>query len=654
MKEYNLPVYSERTYQNPVSYEGNILPTNPDPFILKYCGYYYCYSTNDQGVKLSVSRDLIHWEFLGFALQEAGRKNFWAPAVFYHDGLFFMYYSNVSESSDDPHDEYLRVAVSETPEGPFVYKETLIEQFSIDPEIVKGRDGKIYMFYSANDITGTDSRNTGTSILVDEMLAYNNLAGRVKGIITPSLSEEIFEYNRFKDGRDWYTIEGASYFEHHNRAYLLYSSNAYVRENYYIGYATGEVQPSIGDIDWKKFPNEFEYFPLVRRNEFVEGTGHNSLTKAPNNVDNWIVYHGRDATQPLDLKKEQRVMRIDPLFFDGSQLMTYAPSYKTQNAPALPNIQDYFDGQSPLDNIQGDASYEENGLRTTADPFLAVYDASYKYYLLECDVAARASHLGRKNGIVAAYHNQSDYVVVLLESGENTVTVRQVKNGIQTTLKQFSVPEIKMNQVYNLKVERSFADYTISVDNVEIGTFVLDNKEARVGICSYYTESLFRYFALTEYVDLFADKMNYMSEFFRCDTEAVVEKNGRLTNYGITPIELFGQVENGSRYALGFAMPSKRSQFSFLFEDGERTIEILFHHTHIDGIIDDQLAFQMNYEANEDKTNTLNMDYVQNQLIFYLKNQTYSLDVADRKALDWTVSFTKGYIESYQQHKIGD
>lgn len=281
-------------------------------------------------------------------------------------------------------------------------------------------------------------------------------------------------------------------------------------------------------------------------------------------------------------------------------------------------------------------------MRTSAEPFLAVYEASYKYYLLECDVDAHASHLGRKNGIVAAYHNPADYVVVLLESGENTVTVRQVKNGIHTTLKQFTVPEVKMNQVYNLKVERSFAEYTILVDNVEIGTFVLDNKEARVGICSYYTESLFRYFSLTEYVDLFADKMNYVSEFFRCDTEAVVEQNGRLANYAITPLELIGQVESGNRYALGFAMPSKRSQFSFLFEDGERTIEILFHHTHIDGIIDGQLAFQMSYEANGDKTNTLNMDYVQKQLIFYLKNQTYSLDVADRGSLDWMISFTKG------------
>jgi len=45
----------------------------------------------------------------------------------------------------------------------------------------------------------------------------------------------------------------------------------------------------------------------------VEGTGHNSVVKAPNNVDDWVVYHGRNVNKIFDESMEQRQMRMDPL-----------------------------------------------------------------------------------------------------------------------------------------------------------------------------------------------------------------------------------------------------------------------------------------------------------------------------------------------------
>lgn len=66
------------------------------------------------------------------------------------------------------------------------------------------------MFYSVNDWIGTDEKIAGTCILVDEMLSPEQFAGRPKAVILPGIEQEIFARNRFGDGRDWYTIEGAA------------------------------------------------------------------------------------------------------------------------------------------------------------------------------------------------------------------------------------------------------------------------------------------------------------------------------------------------------------------------------------------------------------------------------------------------------------
>ena len=33
------------------------------------------------------------------------------------------------------------------------------------------------------------------------------------------------------------------------------------------------------------------------KNNFVSGTSHNSVIKAPDNVEDWVVYHGRSFRQ---------------------------------------------------------------------------------------------------------------------------------------------------------------------------------------------------------------------------------------------------------------------------------------------------------------------------------------------------------------------
>ena len=53
-----MPVTGDSTYCNPVPFSDGKIHTNPDPFVLRWCGRYYCYSSDEHGAKVSVSEDL--------------------------------------------------------------------------------------------------------------------------------------------------------------------------------------------------------------------------------------------------------------------------------------------------------------------------------------------------------------------------------------------------------------------------------------------------------------------------------------------------------------------------------------------------------------------------------------------------------------------
>lgn len=72
----DLKPLAERTYTNPVPYADGKSHTAPDPFVLKYRDLYYCYATDEHGILVSTSPDMVHWTSHGFCYTEAGRRNF--------------------------------------------------------------------------------------------------------------------------------------------------------------------------------------------------------------------------------------------------------------------------------------------------------------------------------------------------------------------------------------------------------------------------------------------------------------------------------------------------------------------------------------------------------------------------------------------------
>lgn len=124
-----------------------------DPTVFYHEGVYYLYGTNDQnpnqGFQVYTSTDLEVWEGpagprSGYALDRAdvfGDQGFWAPQVWYEDGLFYMAYTA---------NENIAIATSTSPLGPFKQDEQRpladgIKQ--IDPFVFTDEDGKRYLFH---------------------------------------------------------------------------------------------------------------------------------------------------------------------------------------------------------------------------------------------------------------------------------------------------------------------------------------------------------------------------------------------------------------------------------------------------------------------------------------------------------------------------
>ncbi len=269
-----------------------------DPYILKSNGRYYIYTTGHDGVYAYHSDSLFKgWEFAGKVMTVDGYHDFWAPSVIELDGKYYMYVSfEYMDAKPDKggHHQAMFVATSDNPLGPFENAKNILSPFSIDSHIVKNEAG-LFLFYSSNRFEG---ERIGTCIYVDKMLDPFTPEGKPVLVLEPTLDEDIYRENRYKKGQHWHTIEGAFYFKEGDWQYLMYSGNCFEKPTYYIGYARAKTdETDLTKIKFEKYPDDKTYFPVLKANEFEEGTGHHSMIKQDGQW--YAVYHARDYDDNL-------------------------------------------------------------------------------------------------------------------------------------------------------------------------------------------------------------------------------------------------------------------------------------------------------------------------------------------------------------------
>ncbi|MBE6720046.1 MAG: hypothetical protein E7571_05245 [Ruminococcaceae bacterium] len=269
-----------------------------DPYVFEHGGRYYIYTTGHDGIYAYESDDLFDgWSFYGRVMTVPDHEGFWAPSVIELDGKFYMY-NSFEFYGDTPdkggHRQTMFVSVADSPLGPFENAKQILPPFSIDSHIVKNESG-LFLFYSTNRFDGD---RIGTYIVVDRMLDPFTPEGKPVVVVEPTLDEDIYRRDRYKEGQHWHTIEGAFYFREGDWHYVMYSGNCYEQPTYYIGYARAKTtETDLTKIRFEKYPDDDTYHPILAANEFEEGTGHHSMIKKDGQW--YAVYHARDYDDGL-------------------------------------------------------------------------------------------------------------------------------------------------------------------------------------------------------------------------------------------------------------------------------------------------------------------------------------------------------------------
>ena len=287
-----------------------------DPAILRHGELYYAYCTHSpdypdmmHGIRLHVSKDLVHWEDKGYVLKRQdswGESRFWAPDIIEKDGKFFLYYAA---------DTRLCVATADRPTGPFrqvqphpMEPDTL----RIDAHVFRDTDGMLYFYYvdfdRGNEIWG--GRLNEDMVSVDE--------DSLQRMIVPDQAWEKHRGN---------IVEGPEMLKHNGHYYLTYSGSHFESPEYAVGYATS-TSP-LGP--WKKC----HLNPIMQSTAYARGTAHHCFTRSPDGSELFIVYHRHHS----QTKTEPRQLSIDRAKFviqkSGPDLLQiHGPTSSPQPMPA--------------------------------------------------------------------------------------------------------------------------------------------------------------------------------------------------------------------------------------------------------------------------------------------------------------------------------
>lgn len=258
----------------------------PDPYIFEDNGKLYLYVTAHDGVEAYSADDLFGvWHYEGIVASFDGRYEYWAPSVAKINGRYYIY---VSSSTNDEF-EYMHAAVADSPLGPFTNHTCFYKRFSIDSHVVETEAG-LFLWYAEDNI---DCDRIGTRIYVDKLIDPMTPANQPVEMIIPTMDEEIFKRNRFGDGRDWHTIEGAFWFREGDWQYVMYSGGCFENDSYHIGYAAARTNESdLTKVNFIKHTSGGAFDPVMIKNDFEEGTGHHSVIKYKGQY--YAIYHGRD------------------------------------------------------------------------------------------------------------------------------------------------------------------------------------------------------------------------------------------------------------------------------------------------------------------------------------------------------------------------
>jgi GH43 family beta-xylosidase len=278
----------------------------PDPFVIGDGDKYYMYVTateGDGGVEAYSADDPLGlWHYEGEVARFEGAKNYWAPSVIKYRGKYYMYVSCEKAGAF----QHMHVAESDSPLGPFVNEKMLYDRFTIDSHMVETEAG-LFLFYAENRYE-CEGR-IGTRVFVDRFIDPYTPANAPAQKIIPTFDEEMFTPD-CTETRKWHTVEGPFLLTDGEYQYLMYSGGCYQDDTYHVGYAVAKSdEQDLTRVEFEKVTRDGTFSPILIKNSFEEGCGHNSVLKIGDSY--YAYYHGRDYKDTAGQEyREERTARV--------------------------------------------------------------------------------------------------------------------------------------------------------------------------------------------------------------------------------------------------------------------------------------------------------------------------------------------------------
>lgn len=295
--------------------------SHADPFVLKEGDTYYLYASDTygaDGVPVYMTNDPFgEWHYAGRAAKFENASCYWAPSVVKYQGRFYMYLSIERDGCR----QFMHVAQSDSPLGPFVNEKMLYHEFSIDSHVVETAAG-LFLFYAKNKrVPDYEGERIGTRIFVDRLIDPYTPAHAPVEKVVPDFDEEIYT-PKYTEGCRWHTIEGPFWFQDGEYQYLMYSGGCYQNDSYHVGYAMAKSdEQDLTKVEFTKVTENGRFHPVLFKNSFEEGTGHHSIIKEGDAY--YAFYHGWDIGKgPKSKHEDVRTARVCRLLADNGVLRT--------------------------------------------------------------------------------------------------------------------------------------------------------------------------------------------------------------------------------------------------------------------------------------------------------------------------------------------
>ncbi|MBE5786164.1 MAG: hypothetical protein E7324_01335 [Clostridiales bacterium] len=323
------------SYSNPILLKNSMgqVMDAADPYVFRFNGMYYLYSTGAAEIRCYQSRDLVNWEYMGHCTQ-GGKVNIaYAPEVFYWRGDFYMITSPMGNGH--------YILKSDSPLGPFE-PATGNFGYSIDGSLFALDNGELWMFcLEGNSIKQTKINENTLKPEGVKIATGANLKGWTEG---PGLIRR-GEWN-----------------------YLTFCGNHYLSTGYRVAWASRKGEP-VGQYTQRQ-----ESTLLINSEYGTQngGLGHSSNFFGPDLESIYTSYHCHSVYG----NGHTRYYCLDRLLTNGGMMYSTGPSADNMPVPEMPeaygdlqadaghfieNDQGYFAAVQPASRFTQECSFILNG-----------------------------------------------------------------------------------------------------------------------------------------------------------------------------------------------------------------------------------------------------------------------------------------------------